>query len=218
MYVCVCVRARACVSTAVMNTHTCQYVCSAVPEHSNELDLRTTPLITLTRKRVVFKLRTIFSSYLAENKVREHYKDHVLRNNQYSVWDLYQTNTQHGQIFSFWRLLLVTHTVTTGNTAIFVTSNPCSLHFRGRAKALTALILGHALQNLQSTAYCQWATRISMHFRLHPSEVFSLRNFLCNSLEYWNYRKKIVSYTNSNRKNGKHVKMAWTCSTHGLSQ
>ena len=82
------------------------------------------------------------------------------------------------------------HTVTIGNTAIFETRNPCSLHFRGGGKALTALILDHALRNLQSTEWCQWAKRISMHFGLHPSELFSLRNFLWKSLEYWNYGKK----------------------------
>jgi hypothetical protein len=93
-------------------------------------------------------------------------------------------------------------TVSTGNTTIFETRNPCSLHFRGRAKALTALILGHALRNLQSTAWCQWAMRISMHFRLHPSEVFFflLSLWLYNSL-YW-----VLAFST----NSFHLLLPWT--------
>jgi hypothetical protein len=181
--VCVCVRARVRVHCHNENTHTYANTFVA-PCLKRAMNWISGPPLSLTRQRTAFKLRTTFSSYFTGNKVREHYKDNVFINNQYSVWDYYQTNIQHGQKFSFWRLLLVAHTVTTGNTAILETRNPCSLHFRGGAKVLTALILGHALPNLQSTAWCQWATHIS----------------------------------NSNRKNGKHVKMLWTCSTHGLSQ
>ena len=88
VFVCVCARARvrACVSTAITNTHTDANT-FAPPCLSTAMNCTSRQPLSLTRQRTVFKLRTIFSSYLAKNEVREHYKDNVFRNNQYSVWD-----------------------------------------------------------------------------------------------------------------------------------
>jgi hypothetical protein len=97
--VCVCVCVCVCVPTVIMKTHT-GAIRFVAPCLSKAMKWISEQPFSLTRGRTSFKLRTIFSSYPTENKVREHYKDepdHLSSDNQYQVWESCQTNTQCSQ-------------------------------------------------------------------------------------------------------------------------